>query len=300
MTTVNCTLCTTVFDADQAVIVVKDGHQIVRCPVCGLVSRASLPAPADIAELYGTEYFAATEGSLGHEGYLDYVADEDVHRANARRRLARIRRFVEPGNLLDVGCAAGFFVDEARRAGWAARGVDVSEEMVTWGQNRLRANLRVGTLADLPQERAASCVTMWDYLEHALDPRTDLVRARAHLRPGGILALSTGDIGSLLARVSLERWHLLTPRHHNYFFSATTLRRVLASVDLEVVALGHSGSSFPIRYLAHKAALVIDRRPVRAAARALATRRPGCWVIPVNLGDVMTVIARRPYDVGPS
>jgi hypothetical protein len=57
---------------------------------------------------------------------------------------------------------------------------------------------------------------------------------------------------------------------------------------------------FPIRYLAHKAALVVDRRPVRAAARALAASGSGSWAIPVNLRDGMTVIARRPFDEGPS
>ena len=49
-----------------------------------------------------------------------------------------------PGPLLDVGCAAGFFVDEATRTGWQARGVDVSRPMVDWARARLGADLRLG------------------------------------------------------------------------------------------------------------------------------------------------------------
>jgi SAM-dependent methyltransferase len=291
---VACNLCATSFDAAEQRLLVKDGHPIVRCPSCGLVSRETLPTAAEVDDLYGSDYFAAAHGELGHEGYLDYVGDAEAHRANARRRLERLARFGSPGPLLDVGCAAGFFVDEARRAGWDARGIDVSAEMVDWGVRELGANLAVGTLADERGSGTESCISMWDYVEHALDPRGDVERAYGLLRPGGLLALSTGDVGSALARVSLERWHLLTPRHHNYYFSADTMHRLLRSCGYDVVYLGHPGAVFPLRYLAHKAGLVLDVSPVHALARRIDRSRRGSWTLPVNLFDVLTVIARRP------
>lgn len=275
-----------------------DGHAIVRCPGCGLVQRAVFPTPDELRALYDVDYFTASAGSLGAEGYLDYVADEEVHRANARRRLRLLGRHVAPGPLLDVGCAAGFFVDEARRAGWLARGVDVSEPMVAWGVEHLAADLAVGTLADLDPGEPESCITMWDYLEHAIDPRGDVQAALARLRPGGVLVLSTGDAGSPVARLSLRRWHLMTPRHHNVFFSRATIRRLLTSVGFEVVSVGAPASVYPIRYLAHKAGLVLDARPVHAVARRVATSRAGSVPLPVNLFDVMTVVARRPLPTG--
>ena len=135
---------------------------------------------------------------------------------------------------------------------------------------------------------------MWDYLEHAIDPRADVAEAYARLRPGGILALSTGDAGSLLARFSLARWHLMTPRHHNFFFTPWTIGLLLGSVGFEIVAIGHPAAVFPVRYLAHKAHLALDVRPVDSVARRLARSRLGARAIPVNLWDVMTVVARRP------
>jgi predicted Zn finger-like uncharacterized protein len=294
VTTVACNLCETSFASDEHLLLVKDGHAIVRCPSCGLVFRARLPTEEEVDALYGADYFAAASGELGHEGYLDYVGDEGAHRANARRRLARLARFATPGALLDVGCAAGFFVDEASRAGWDARGIDVSAGMVEWGVRHLGARLEVGTFADEKQGRTESCITMWDYLEHALDPRGDVELAYTRLRPGGVLALSTGDVGSALARLSLRRWHLLTPRHHNFYFSGATMRRLLRTVGFDVVYLGHPGSVFPLRYLAHKAGLVLDLSPVHAAARRIDESSAGSWTLPVNLLDVMTVIARRP------
>jgi 2-polyprenyl-3-methyl-5-hydroxy-6-metoxy-1,4-benzoquinol methylase len=288
-----CNLCGAAFAAAPAELFAKDGHPIVRCPRCGLVLRATLPARAELDEIYGRTYFGGGGSSL-REGYLDYVGDADVHRTNARARLRRLAALVEAGPLLDVGCAAGFFVDEASQAGWLARGVDVSRPMVDWGRATLAADLRLGTLADVPHDREESCITMWDYLEHALDPRADVEQALSRLRPGGILALSTGDAGAALARLSLRRWHLMTPRHHNFFFTRRTIRTLLETVGFEVVELGHPAARYPLRYLAHKARLALDAPLVEAVATRLARSRAGARAVPLNLWDVMTVVARRP------
>jgi SAM-dependent methyltransferase len=289
-----CNLCGASVPVSASLLFEKDGHAIVGCPACGLVFRGTLPSPDELEDIYGPAYFGGSDGLEGREGYLDYVADADVHRANARRRLRRLAALTEPGTLLDVGCAAGFFVDEATRSGWRARGVDVSSAMVEWGRRHTAADLCVGTLRDVPPDRAESCVTMWDYIEHALDPRRDVEQAFARLRPGGILALSTGDAGSALARVSLERWHLMTPRHHNFFFTRNTITRLLESVGFKVLAVGHPAAVFPLRYLAHKACLTVDIAPLDALARRLARSPLGARAVPFNLLDVMTVVARRP------
>lgn len=294
-----CNLCGETFDASAARLFVKDGHPIVRCPSCGLVFRSTLPTRAELDEIYGAGYFGAdVRRSASPEGYLDYVADAEIHRVNARRRLKRLAALTTPGTLLDVGCAAGFFVDEAARRGWQAHGIDVSETMVDWGRRALAVDIRLGTLEDAPFVRIESCITMWDYIEHALDPRRDLELAFSRLRSGGVLALSTGDAGSVLARLSLERWHLMTPRHHNYFFAEDTITRLLESVGFELVELRHAAAVYPVRYLAHKAGLVVRAPVVDAVARRLARSRLGSCAVPFTLWDVMTVVARRPASVG--
>jgi SAM-dependent methyltransferase len=297
---VTCNLCGASFATASAVALVKDGLTIVRCPRCELLFRAWLPHPSEVPDLYGSEYFKAADGSLGYEGYLDYVGDADVHRLNARRRLRRLARFARPGTLLDVGCAAGFFVAEAGEAGWDARGIDVSASMVEWGREHLGADIDVGSLVEGRRHRAESCITMWDYIEHAVDPRGDLERAYELLEPGGLLAISTGDAASSLARISLRRWHLMTPRHHNFFFSTRTLQRLLRDIGFEVVDLGRPGSVFPLRYLAHKACLAVDLRPATTLASRLERSRLGAIRLPMNLWDVITVVARRPRRTGRS
>jgi 2-polyprenyl-3-methyl-5-hydroxy-6-metoxy-1,4-benzoquinol methylase len=147
--------------------------------------RARLPARDELEEIYAPEYFAyRPENPV--DGYADYLADAERHRETARRRLALIERFAPSrGRLLDLGAAAGFFVDEAIRAGWDAEGIDVARHVVEWGQRELGAPLRVGDLSAVEGSGSYAVVTMWDYIEHSLDPAGDLARSNDLLMPDG-------------------------------------------------------------------------------------------------------------------
>src|SRR5207249_3777562 len=205
----------------------KDGFDLVSCRNCGMLMRARLPTHDELAEIYAPEYFKASAEHPA-DGYADYLGDAERHRETARRRLSLIDRFVPSrGRLLDVGAAAGFFVDEAIGVGWDAEGIDIAAQVVEWGQRELDVPLRVAEVSDVQERGAFAAVTMWDYIEHSLDPAGELARSNELLADGGIVALSTGDLDSVAARVSRSRWHLLTPRHHNFFFSASTLVRLL-------------------------------------------------------------------------
>jgi len=252
---------------------VEDGHALIRCSACRLLRRATLPADDELRRLYGLDYFCP--GPTGDPAsYLDYLRDEELHRLEARKRLRLIERSVGVGSLLDVGCAAGFLVDEARRRGWTAQGVDLSEDMTAWGRSHLDAPVQTLPFSDLDLPPSSlDAVTMRDYIEHSKDPLADVTKARTLLRPGGVLALSTGDIGSFIARVSGARWHLLTPRHHLFYFDRKMLRLLVAKAGLELVECRTRWSSYSLRHLVHK---------LRSSL-----------AVPITLGDIVTVVARR-------
>jgi SAM-dependent methyltransferase len=289
-----CNLCGTFFETATNLLWKKDGFDIVECPVCTLICRAEMPSRDELSAVYGDEYFRQAAGDIGGQGYLDYVAGDASHRATARGRLRLLARYVEAGELLDVGTAAGFFVDEAGRAGWTASGIDIAPSMVEWGRRELGVRLIATDLAGLPLEPGSlDAVTMWDYIEHSRDPQSDIRSAHRFLRPGGLLAMSTGDIATPAARISGSRWHLLTPRHHNYFFSADTLRQLLEANGFDILHLKHPGATYSLSYLAHKVRTVHDSRATRALVRSLERWPIGRLAVPANLRDIATVVAVR-------
>jgi len=299
-----CNVCAEVVRGDQPPVWVKDGFDIVRCPGCGLVFRRELPAPVELREIYSEEYFRRPPDDAAGQGYADYLSEEELHRLNGALRVRKLGALTAPGRLFDVGAAAGFFMDEARRSGWDVAGIDVSPQMSGWGRERLGLDLRHGDFreADLV-EGSYDAVTMWDYIEHSLDPVGDLRRAWALVAPGGVLGISTGDVSALVARLSGRRWHLLTPRHHNFFFSADTLARACERAGFDVVSTGYPAARYSLGYLAFKLrAMVPESRVVRRAGNAFGCSRAGRLAVPVNLWDIVTLFARRPpapAELGP-
>jgi 2-polyprenyl-3-methyl-5-hydroxy-6-metoxy-1,4-benzoquinol methylase len=295
---VSCNLCGAVVDASLPARWRKDGFDVVQCPRCALLFRRDLPAGDEVAEIYAEEYFKRPASDAGAQGYLDYLRDEEAHRLSARKRLAWLdRRGVRPpGRLLDVGAAAGFFMDEARRSGWEVEGIDVAPSLSGWARERLGLQVLTGEFQGaMFSGEPFDCLTMWDYIEHSVDPMGDFRHALELLGGSGHLVLSTGDAASPVARLSGKRWHLLTPRHHNFFFTAATLRSGLDRAGFDVLESKHLSSPYSLRYCVYKLGTIMPRsRVLRFASRLTSASRLGRVALPVNLGDIVTVLAKAP------
>jgi 2-polyprenyl-3-methyl-5-hydroxy-6-metoxy-1,4-benzoquinol methylase len=289
-----CNVCSAPVDRHRDLRWRKDGHDILECCSCGTYFRAELPDRDALREIYGPDYFSDTSGLTRGQGYADYVGEEQNHRSNAAARLRLLRGYQPPGRLLDVGCAAGYFLDEARRQGWRVEGVELAPEMADYGSSTLGLDVHPGLFDEVELEPGAfDVVTMWDYIEHSLDPKGDLDRAAELLRPGGVLAVSTGDAASLAARLSGRRWHLLTPRHHNFFFTRTSLERAFRDAGFQLLTTKRASSLYSVAYLVHKLRTLTDWALVSGIARATARSRLGRIAVPVNLYDIVTVLGRR-------
>lgn len=269
------------------------GEWLLQCSRC-LLGWWDWPA-FDPATLYDESYF---HGTQARKGYDNYVALEPGLRRTARARLRRLGRLlggrIDGRRLLELGCGTGVFLAEARAAGWDAAGVEVS----TYAADQARARgFEVATqpIEDLALPAAAyDCIALWDVLEHLRDPAGVLQTVGRALRPGGVLALSTGDVTSLCARLSGARWHLFNLPEHLFFFSPRALEALLRRAGCRVVDMSREWLWLPSSYLAERlrktAGLPVD---CATAAVRLADRL-GLAVVPATLLDVLGVYALRP------
>jgi SAM-dependent methyltransferase len=268
-----------------------NGAQLLRCPRC-LLGWWNWPAP-DPGSFYDRDYFQSDEVA---KGYDDYRSLEPALGRTSRARLRRIGGLLSPDaraaasrpRLLDLGCAAGYFLDEARRANWEVRGVEVSDYAAACARAR-GLEVTCAPLEELSLPAAAfDCVTLWDVLEHVRDPADVLTAAARAVRPGGVVALSTGDITSLCARLSGPRWHLFNLPEHLFFFSPPALRRLLRRAGCQVRRITREVQWVPLAYVLERL-----RKPLRNSPPAKRRRRAPSWVVPATLFDILGVYAIR-------
>jgi 2-polyprenyl-3-methyl-5-hydroxy-6-metoxy-1,4-benzoquinol methylase len=210
----------------------QDGYQIVACGGCGLRYLDPQPDAEALERLYAETYYHSDDPLA--RGYERYTAEAENWRATFRDRLRFLPR--PPGRLLDVGAAAGFFVEQARAAGFEAQGVEPSTWASAYAREQLGQPVETGTLEGRAYPDASfEVVTLWEVIEHLPDPRAFLHEIARVLAPGGTLALSTPDAGSLAARLSGRRWlGWQKVPEHLWFFDRPALERLLHEAGFTV------------------------------------------------------------------
>jgi SAM-dependent methyltransferase len=208
------------------------------CLDCGHLFADPCPTPEFIFSLYGE-----VEDPL--------YEDEAAGRARSFLRILERLELLVPGRgrLFDVGAATGILLDLARSRGWEPDGIDPSAWAVGVAAARHGLRLRHGAFetAELP-ESAYAAVTMIDVIEHTPLPFEAVRKARAILRPGGMLVIVTPDIHSLAARLAGRRWWHLRPAHLA-FFSRPSLAALLGRAGFAVVREHRYSWTFSLHYL---------------------------------------------------
>ncbi|MFH1857513.1 MAG: class I SAM-dependent methyltransferase [Candidatus Omnitrophota bacterium] len=162
------------------------------------------------------------------------------------RALEMLKVLSRQGKLLDLGTGLGFFLEQARSAGWQAEGLEFSEERAAYAQNRLGFPIHVGTVEEASlREGTYDVVTLWDVLEHLPNPKQTLLRIRALLVPGGCLVIRTPVCDSLLPwlvrtlyRVSFGKFRFGLEKlfeEHLFHFSEKGLSRLLSSCGFRLL-----------------------------------------------------------------
>lgn len=274
-----CPVCE---NQDFRKLYVKWGHDILRCERCGL-GVAKVDPQFDPAEQYGRDYFHGGRC----DGYSDYTGSEAVLRSEFRRTLKHLRSSgLSKGRLLEIGCAYGFFLQEAQRY-YQCVGIDVAEDAISFGRERdLDVHCGQFDEAFAAQMGRFECVVMLDVIEHVTDPRELLLSAYRSLNEGGLIMIATGDWESLVGRASGKYWRLMTPPQHLFYFSRRNLTALLRSCGFQVLSLTKPWKFVPL-------GLVMYQSFRRFGMDVPLIKKFNRFGVPLNLFDAMRVIAKK-------
>jgi 2-polyprenyl-3-methyl-5-hydroxy-6-metoxy-1,4-benzoquinol methylase len=264
-----------------------------RCRTCGLVSVREMPAQEELRAIYGEAYFRNARSE--EVGYDDYEADRYCIVRTANRRLDIIEKHLSHrGRLLDVGCALGFFVEAARRRGYQAQGVDISEHAVAYARDRLGVEARAGTIHEAGFAPGSfDVITAWDVIEHVPDPVAELRYMRSLLAEDGLLVLSTPDVGSMASKLTGSRWMgFKLAEEHLVYFDRNTVTLALAQGGFEVERLKPIGKDVSLEFFTRR--LRMYAGPLaRLFEAGVGVTRLGRASVYANPRDILMVIARR-------
>lgn len=215
---------------------------INECIDCGLrfTDKNSIP-PKDI---YNEDYFKTTNKDFFKNCWSDYESKTSKKLTRFRKTLIELEKHSKKGNLLDLGCATGVFLDMAQKQGWKSYGVEISKFASDYARKEFKLDVKTGDLLKINfKKEFFDVVTMWDFIEHVDSPSEILSKINKIMKKDGVLFILTindsslmGKLADIFYKLKIKKFaELVHPIHHNYHFTKKVLIDILDKNGFEVI-----------------------------------------------------------------
>ncbi len=254
--------------------------RVVRCTTCDLIYVNPRPSP----DLLMNNYAKSTDDL--------YLEEEAGRRISAKRIVKEIAKTKKGGRILDIGCAVGFLLDEARKAGFDIYGIELSKWAADYAGNKLGIKtIYQGMLRDAGYPASHfDIIFLSDVIEHLVDPKSTLIEIRKILKPDGIICINTPDIDSLISKTLRARWWGVK-NAHLYYFTRKTLHKMLDHAGFVPFKTKMHSRTFTIKYLVDK--LADYNKTLYKIFSFLTNNGLRDLHININLGDQIEVYAKK-------
>ena len=251
------------------------------CPRCG----TWVFAPTKDAKAYPEDYYGGPVAKFS--GWAQKLRTR-FHRGRARWVRTMLPK--KSGQIYDVGCGDGLFLEEAARLGLRIAGFEPESVPRSQAERRLGHSLDPRLFASLKSKKA-SAITCWQVIEHLQDPPAFLRTCRQHLTKGGLLTISTVNLDSLQAKCFGGHWLHLDPPRHLWIGTLGRVVRLVQDSGFRVEKVRYNCLEFgPVGWIDSLINLVDTKRDRLLACLKQGCREPGDWLA-YTLSAVLTPAA---------
>lgn len=202
-------------------------YNIVICQTCDLMRTNPRPTPGTMGYYYPDDY--------GPYQGTQITSDDSGDNLPLWKKLAKLLiRFntdcipeMTPGRLLEIGCASGRFLHKMANQGWLVEGVEFSDSAAEAARS-LGHSVQTGSVESVADyDEPFDLIVGWMVIEHLHQPVETLEKLAHWTKPGGWLAISVPNAGSLEFKLFKDKWHALHLPNHLYHFTPQTLDKLL-------------------------------------------------------------------------
>lgn len=232
--------------------------------------------PAKIRE-YKNSYFLE---EYKQQYKKTYYEDESMIRELSKKRLEILTRFYkkDSGTLLEIGSAAGFFLDEARQRGFEVTGIEISKSEVNFAQ-RFGLDVIHGSFIEQEFNQRFDIICAFFVLEHFFDQELILNKIFSLLKEDGFLFLSLPSLHGPTFETDTANWFINHPEDHFVDYSPESIEKVLGQFQTSILY------RCPMSYHPQRDKNIRGQFPMNMFYKFLADL--DCY------GDTMQILARR-------
>lgn len=253
---------------------------------CGLVHVYPLPSQKEINRLYKGDYY---------KNYSNYSSQKLVHQRYFRKKLIEIKKKIQAGRILDMGCALGFFLEEARNLGFEVQGSDISSYAVSYCKKKgFEATTDLTQL--IKNNKRFDVITAFEVIEHERDPEKMIEIIYKLLKNKGFCLCTTPNYDTLSRRIMGKFWFGYNHREHLYFFSPKILRLLFEKAGfINILVKKDDSRNYPLNYFFKRAADYFKNRSLKKCFLFLAEIfKKSDITFPFNFWGNIIIYAEKP------
>lgn len=205
-----------------------ESFNIEECQECQLQFTNPRPDEKEIGRYYQSDKYISHAGSDKSELGVTYKLYDIIRNYSIGKKLDLIKEYHKSGNLLDLGCGLGYFLDGVKNdATFNALGADVSDEAITYVKKKF--DIEVINEASLNQvaENSFDVITQWHVMEHVHQLEQRIKHLKHMLKPGGTMFIAVPISESWDAKYYKAFWDGYDVPRHLYHFSRKSFHHLM-------------------------------------------------------------------------
>lgn len=204
---------------------------LCQCSTCKLIFTNPRPKQEEIGQYYQSENYISHQNKANNLTNLLY---KTVRQYTLHQKVKWLNQYSQhKGNLLDIGCGTGYFLDKAKQNGWKTEGVEPSPLARKTAKKK---GLKVfSDLSKLKNENKYQAITMFHVLEHIHDLRKTAKKVVSLLEDKGTLYIAVPNYNSLDSKIYGDKWAGLDVPRHLYHFTKETMQIFAEKMGLDLI-----------------------------------------------------------------
>ena len=204
---------------------VKAGGQYVKCVDCKMVYLNPVFTEHELIKYYTNNI--AEQGAVVADDLLFYQRLYIQGLTSAQEK-------TEKGNILDIGCSTGLFLDLAKENGWITYGLELNKIEFSVAKEK-NHNVFNTPLEDAFFNEKFNIISLWDVFEHIKDGNKTLQLMKDLLTDDGVILLQIPSSDSLAARVMQEKCNMFDGLEHVNLYGVNSLKKLVENNNLKIL-----------------------------------------------------------------
>ncbi|MBC8488063.1 MAG: methyltransferase domain-containing protein [Bacteroidetes bacterium] len=180
---------------------------------------------------------------------IDYISHSNINKGiinklyrfvrqfTIKNKIRLITKFVNEGNVLDIGCGSGEFLNELKKQNWNVTGIEPNESARKFAAENYGINALEENDFNNLEKNSFDVITLWHVLEHVFDIEERILQIKKIISKKGILVIALPNPDSLDAKIYGKYWAAYDLPRHLYHFNKATVERLFNKYGFSIIKL---------------------------------------------------------------